>query len=108
ARRWGGTCRTAWLLHHHAAGDVDRLTGHLARVVRREEKRDACDVLGLLEAPHRNTGHPPLLDALLGLAGHRLLPRVFALHHVRVHDSRTDAVDPDVWRNLECHPFAED
>src|SRR5262245_7426476 len=62
------------LRHDHSAGDVDRLACHLARVVGRQERDQARHMMRLLEPAHRDSGHPALLDALFGLAGHGLFP----------------------------------
>src|SRR5579883_1045068 len=79
-----------------AAGDVDRLAGHVAREGRREEEDDPSDVVRRPGAPHRNLLEPPVVPFSLAQPHHGLALLAVDLDpHVGVDDARADAVDPD-------------
>src|SRR6266436_7196497 len=59
----GGGLRLA-LLHHHAAVDIQRLAGDVARLVRGEEHGGPADVLGGLLALHRRDVADALVEYL--------------------------------------------
>src|SRR4026207_1371972 len=94
-------------LHHHPAGDVDSLPGHLARIIGCEEESDLRNVFWFLESAHGDACEPTLLDRLLGLAGHRRFPGVLPLHHVGVPAPRADTVASHMRSDLECDSLAE-
>src|SRR5207244_3675166 len=78
-----------------AAGDVDRLAGHIRRLVGAEERGEPRDVVRLSQAPERNGG-----DALRGgRQAHRLDLGLGALAHAGLHDdARADGVNRDFLR----------